>query len=68
MKQQVETRILKEQSLTPSTAEEMLSRIAIVDIIPDADQFGAWRLVLHVVSQAGESKDVSTTINKITKI
>lgn len=68
MKQQVENRILKEQSISPSTADEMLSRIQIIDIVPDADQFGVWKLILHVISQSGESKDVSTTINKITKI
>jgi hypothetical protein len=68
MKQQIEARILKEQSLTPSTPDEMLSRINITDIVPDADMFGTWRLILQVISQSGESKDISTTINKITKL
>jgi len=68
MKQQIEARILKEQSLTPSTPDEMLSRINITDIVPDADMFGTWNLILQVISQSGESKNVSTTINKITKL
>jgi len=68
MKQQIEARILKEQSLTPSTPDEMLSRINITDIVPDADMFGTWNLILQVISQSGESKDISTTINKITKL
>lgn len=68
MKQQIEARILKEQSLTPSTPDEMLSRINITDIVSDADMFGTWNLILQVISQSGESKDISTTINKITKL
>lgn len=68
MIKQIESRIIKEQSLTPSTSDEMLSRIILKDILEDTDQFHAWRLILQVISISGESKDISTDINKILKV
>ncbi len=60
--EQIEKRLLAEQIITPSTSDEMLSSIKILDIKEDSNQYGFWYLVLKVTSLAGESTTVSSPL------
>lgn len=63
----VQNRIIAEQSLDPSTPEEMLSKIQIIDLYETKPPNPIWFLQLRVFSISGESLDVEANINKILK-
>lgn len=64
----VELRILQEQSLDPSTPEEMLARIQLLDLFEVTAPIRGFFLRLRVFSMAGDSQDVDTNLNQILKI
>jgi hypothetical protein len=65
----VQAKIIEEQALTPSTPDETLSRIKIIDIYETGVGLQQrWLMKLRVFSESGDVKDLETNINKILKI